>query len=131
MMLNADEVYIVSDVNGNFLGDIKQIALGVISVTEHVPPDKKMMMGYRYISPGSEMGGHTIFFSNLVNLGESVQLVDGFLTGEGKPVVWRFDPLTRDRWVAMGESIIGFDKLEKQLKTTEAVKDWYRHEFLD
>jgi hypothetical protein len=126
MPFDFHEIYMLSNPTGNYM-PVKQIAFGV----RKSPDDEE---GYQFLTNNDVDGGHSIS-------GKIIHDADGVIVFEddkqqsddGKPVDWRFEPLTLKNWLEMGTegSMIGFDQLRTQFKSDEDVRGFYLRDWLD
>ena len=132
MALNFNEVYLLTNPSKNFL-EARIIAMGVRN-RQAVDKDDNWRTCIQFVINSDR--GHQIFGKTTLDDIETgvVEMEDlEKISDDGKPVMWRFEPLTLTHWQALGEegSIGGYAKLKEMLLTIGSVKEYYRDQYVD
>lgn len=116
--------------SSNYL-DTPQIALGVRKLRRSPGPGLDETYVYEFVVASVDNWRHEIFGGVLSENGQVVTLLDAVRVGnDGKPVSWRFEPLSLAVWHGMGEAVVGFDELKIQITSDEDLEAFYYSEAL-
>lgn len=132
MPLDFTSIYLLSDVNGNFM-KAQQIAMAPRKVSVSDPETNHDYDEWQFLVPTETNLGHTIDGTVKKDEGGVVEIQDNRREGnDGKPVLWRFEPLTLEAWNKMGErgDIDGWEELKDQMKNDADLIHFYRHDWL-
>ena len=132
MPFDFKTVYVLTNLTGNFL-PAPMVAVGVRRTNAH---DEKgrWRPQWQYLVNNDVHGGHELF-GEIVRDDEDgvVEVQDSEKVGDdGKPVVWRFDPLTLAKWHDLGAQgeVIGYEKMKDAFVNDYQVCEFYREKFL-
>lgn len=124
-------IYKLSDVNQNYV-KASQIAMAPRHVK--VPsPEGGTHEEWQFLTANKVNLGHTIIGDITEDTDKSVEIEDDDRHGnDGKPVLWRFEPLTLKLWNEMGEKgeIGGWEELKETINSDEAVIHFYQNDWL-
>jgi hypothetical protein len=130
MPLSFKTIYRLSDVNQNYIRH-SQIAMAPRKVKISGPDGAREE--YQFLVPNDVNLGHTIAGNVEKDEEDAIEIEDTERRGEdGKPVLWRFEPLTLKLWNEMGEAgeIEGWEELGSAIKDDAELKHFYRYEWL-
>jgi len=132
MSLSFTGIYKLSDANQNYI-KVPQIAMAPRKVMVKDPDSGEQLEQYQFLVANDVNLGHTI--SGEVTLDEDgvTEIEDTQRQGhDGKPVLWRFEPLTLKLWNEMGEAgaINGWDAQGSEIKDDAELMHFYRYEWL-
>lgn len=132
MSLSFTGIYKLSDANQNYI-KVSQIAMAPRKVMVKDPDSGEQLEQYQFLVANDVNLGHTL--SGEVTLDEDgvTEIEDSQRQGhDGKPVLWRFEPLTLKLWNEMGEAgtISGWDEMGSKIKDDAELLHFYRYEWL-
>lgn len=132
MPLNFTGIYKLSDVNQNYIR-VSQIAMAPRVVKVKGRDSEGTREQYQFLVPNDVNLGHTIFGKVEADDEHKFELEDTDRQGDdGKPVLWRFEPLTLKLWNEMGEKgeIGGWEELKASVKDDSELLHFYQYEWL-
>lgn len=132
MPLDFTGIYKLSDVNQNYIRS-PQIAMAPRKVKLKDPDSGEVLEQYQFLIPNEVNLGHTISGEIETDTDKAFELKDTERkSDDGKPILWRFEPLTLKLWNEMGEhgDVNGWGTLKDKIKDDDALLDFYRHEWL-
>ena len=111
-------------------GDFRMIALGC-RTREQYDENDVWRPCTQFLVNSEPHGGHQFFGEVIEDDVSTGVVVMRDVVNDG--LIWRFEPLTLEHFREMGEegSIGGYDKLKDVLLTDDAVRDYYRTQYLD
>jgi hypothetical protein len=130
MPLQYDQVYLLTNVGGNFL-EAPMIAMGVRERHGHSEKGGWRQM-YQFLVNNDVHGGHQIFGDVVLDEDGVVELKDIEKVGDdGKEVVWRFEPLTLELWRTLGAQghILGYEEIDS-IPSDAELHEFYKDRFL-
>jgi hypothetical protein len=132
MPLKFSSIYVLSDVNQNFI-KVQQIAMAPRVVKVKNPITGDAQEEWQFLVPSEVSMGHTVLGEVVSDTDSTVDIEDkGRIGDDGNPILWRFEPLTLAAWNAMGErgDIDGWEVLTKNLHTDEELLRFYNYDWL-
>lgn len=122
--------YKLTNASENYIGKAAILVVGVRQV-QRVPTDQVQKRNVvEFLKVGGR--GHILFGKIEQKDDNTFELVDEIRKGnDGKPVVWKFERLTIENWTQMGEDIVGFARLRRQLVTDELLQNFYLADWLE
>jgi len=132
MPLSFAGIYKLSDVNQSFV-KAPQIAIAPRKVKVKDPDSGKTREDYQFLVANDVSLGHTISGEVGADDEGQFEIEDDERRGnDGKPVLWRFEPLTLKLWNEMGENdeISGWNELKSSIKDDADLLNFYRQEWL-
>lgn len=133
MPFDFDQVYLLTNPSGNFMGT-GMVALGVRPTRDRPEHSDEFVSGWQFLVDSDVNGGHQILGNVVRDDGEVVEVEDIDKRGDdGKRVIWRFEPLTLPVWntYARKAEVGGYAELKKSFRHDNDVRDFYREKYLD
>jgi len=132
MPLDFANIYMLSDVNQNFI-KVQQIAMAPRVVKVKNRATGKQQDEWQFLVPSEVNMGHTIMGTVKSDKDDVVEILDEGRDGDdGKPIVWRFEPLTLEAWNAMGErgDVDGWEELTKKMHDDKDLLHFYKYDWV-
>lgn len=133
MPFDFEQVYLLTNPSQNFMRSAK-IALGVRPTRDRPEHSDDFVSGWQFLVDSDAHGGHQILGDIIRDEGGLIEVQDIDKRGEdGKPVVWRFEPLTLPVWstYARKAEVGGYEELKKSFRHDNDMLDFYREKYLD
>lgn len=124
-------IYKLSDVNNSYV-EASQIAMAPrkVKVKDAEGEEREQ---WQFLTANAVDLGHTIFGDISKDDDKGIEIEDSDRHGmQGKPVLWRFEPLTLKLWNEMGEKgeIGDWEKMKDKIHSDEDVIHFYQNDWL-
>lgn len=132
MPLDFTGIYKLSDVNQNYV-KTPQIAMAPKKVKVKDSHTGKTFEQYQFLVPNECSLGHTISGKVHADSDHSFEIEDHQRkSDDGKPIIWRFEPLTLKLWNEMGENgdVASWEKMKDDIKSDDDLLHFYKYEWL-